>query len=303
MPSINNTPAKRALNVLLKTVDKGRREQIKRTQDARKEMLALWAAAGLEAEASSDPEAVLNKAQATSALLTARAWETAETAARKDSVRERKKPAAASANRAYLELILRAALSNKSEVVPLVERVLAASRSWSAAAATASARAYNEGHAAQVSGAQKGVWVTAFRINTCGACVALHGTVVDVGNSFNESATLGSSSPPTFGKLDMPPRHPNCGCRVVILPDEAEHATYEMRAYANEWASKAANMAPSTSRLEPPSETAKTTSMLTASDIRALPQAAYDKLKRLFLAAMVKSGVKSLWGENGSNND
>lgn len=66
----------------------------------------------------------------------------------------------------------------------------------------------------------KVMWVTHFRPGTCRTCAALHGDVVVLGTEFDHFAHLGAGKPPTvFGSLAGPPRHPNCGCRLVPFID------------------------------------------------------------------------------------
>lgn len=62
----------------------------------------------------------------------------------------------------------------------------------------------------------KKMWVTRFRPTTCRTCAKLHGSVVPLGASFDVKAHIGPGQPPkVYGDLLAPPRHPNCGCRIV----------------------------------------------------------------------------------------
>lgn len=66
----------------------------------------------------------------------------------------------------------------------------------------------------------KVMWVTHFRPTTCGTCAALHGEVRTLGTTFDPKAHFGPGKPPTtFGELAGPPRHPNCGCKLVPFID------------------------------------------------------------------------------------
>lgn len=58
------------------------------------------------------------------------------------------------------------------------------------------------------------VWIANFQNNTpCEFCIALHGTEVDLDESFPTDRNLLS----VYGDLKGPPRHPRCRCRLAIL--------------------------------------------------------------------------------------
>lgn len=92
-------------------------------------------------------------------------------------------------------------------------------------ASTATSSAYNDqklatldatGTANPLLTIQK-VWVTTFIPTTCGECAALHGTVLGTYDEFSSEVTFESGdADPSYDGLDAPPRHPNCGCEVVL---------------------------------------------------------------------------------------
>lgn len=74
----------------------------------------------------------------------------------------------------------------------------------------------------------KVMWVTHFRPGTCKTCAALHGQVRTLGAEFDHFAHFGTGNPPkVFGTLQGPPRHPNCGCRLVPYIDAEVEAQAE----------------------------------------------------------------------------
>lgn len=68
------------------------------------------------------------------------------------------------------------------------------------------------------------IWITRFRPTTCRTCAALHGTIVSLPAGFPATAHIGPGKPPlVYGDLIVPPRHPNCGCRIVPYIAGMEH--------------------------------------------------------------------------------
>jgi hypothetical protein len=110
-------------------------------------------------------------------------------------------------------------------------------------------RAYNAAklRAFEVAMAKKGVtvrkvWVTRFRPTTCRTCAALHGTVRNLSEPFPTTAHMGPGNPPNvYIDLNHPPRHPNCGCRVVPfivgMSQEPGFSLTEMQSEAVSWLS------------------------------------------------------------------
>lgn len=166
------------------------------------------------------------------------------------------------------------------------------------AASSAAARAHTE---AQVTGASMMaaespetavwlVWVTSFGPNTCGMCAALHGTKVMIGEMFDGSRTFAkhaASSP--FGSLIGPPRHPNCRCRLVVVRDgiDADH-TSSMKAAAQQWAQDHDAMVPNEWNDAEMSPLAKTTSYMTAADVRAVPPSLWESAVQTFQTCILK---------------
>lgn len=70
------------------------------------------------------------------------------------------------------------------------------------------------------------VWVCQLDDNSCGECVALHGTVLEVTQEFSDQVTFASGeADDSYDGLDAPPRHPYCGCVVVLVIDDGGDAT------------------------------------------------------------------------------
>lgn len=51
--------------------------------------------------------------------------------------------------------------------------------------------------------------------NPCATCRRLNGTTVPLGRQFDHTAE--GSTPPVFRDLFLPPRHPHCSCRIVVV--------------------------------------------------------------------------------------
>lgn len=102
---------------------------------------------------------------------------------------------------------------------------------------TAGAEGYSAAQrAAYARAAQEGgytvrlMWVTHFRPGTCGTCAALHGTTVALGEEFDPEAHFGAGRPPRpYGDFQGPPRHPNCGCRLVPYIDAVAQQQARLR--------------------------------------------------------------------------
>lgn len=75
-------------------------------------------------------------------------------------------------------------------------------------------------------GAQR-VWIA--ERDACVHCLALSGSIVDVGEPFDLSATFGTKplawEPISAGGLTGPPRHPNCRCRCAPWLGQADDTT------------------------------------------------------------------------------
>lgn len=82
------------------------------------------------------------------------------------------------------------------------------------------------------------LWVTHFRPTTCATCAALHGKNIPLGGTFSDTATFSGKAPKTYLPLAGPPRHPNCGCRVVAYVMVPKGTITAMQTYANGYWSK-----------------------------------------------------------------
>lgn len=60
------------------------------------------------------------------------------------------------------------------------------------------------------------MWLASI-LTCCRSCALLHGQIVDVGTSFAWE-NLGLTVHPHTGTLQHPPLHPNCRCRIIMLP-------------------------------------------------------------------------------------
>ncbi len=91
------------------------------------------------------------------------------------------------------------------------------------------------------------VWVTNFSPTTCGACAALHGTVVEIVEVFDGLRTFDRPLG-VYQDLLTPPRHPHCRCRIMpfvvertvaqVLEREVEPSPISpstMRDFAVQW--------------------------------------------------------------------
>lgn len=62
------------------------------------------------------------------------------------------------------------------------------------------------------------VWICALDPNSCGECIALHGSVLEVTQEFSADITFASGdAADSYDGLDAPPRHPYCGCVVILV--------------------------------------------------------------------------------------
>ena len=135
----------------------------------------------------------------------------------------------------YLGNLLSDAAKNgdsfRTQMTPLLEdqdykalKVLVSKIGLRAAAgqSVAESRASNEKRLADLAGAgvTHGVWRTTSD-NPCATCVALDGTVVELGNEFDASAGPGDMN--VYDDLVCPPRHVNCLC-VLEKTEEAANA-------------------------------------------------------------------------------
>lgn len=123
-------------------------------------------------------------------------------------------------------------------------------RSAAAAASVTTNRGYSESQIEAYARAQtelnaaggrgriiRKLWVTAFRPTTCGTCAALHGTVVDIYVEFPHGQSYEARPPRVYSNLQAPPRHPNCGCRLVPFVDGefGEVDPTAMREFGRQW--------------------------------------------------------------------
>lgn len=60
----------------------------------------------------------------------------------------------------------------------------------------------------------KKTWISHLATNTCTFCRKLHGTTIDIDDSFAQYATI-IGWKRVYGSLRTPPLHPNCQCRLV----------------------------------------------------------------------------------------
>lgn len=81
------------------------------------------------------------------------------------------------------------------------------------------------------------MWVTHFRPTTCPTCAALHGRTIPLGGTFSDDMTFAGKAPKTYVPLAGPPRHPNCGCRVVAYVSLAGTKTKpgDLQDFAQDW--------------------------------------------------------------------
>lgn len=62
------------------------------------------------------------------------------------------------------------------------------------------------------------IWICQLDPGSCGECVALHGTVVDMEEEFSDQITFASGdADDSYDGLDAPPRHPYCGCVIIMV--------------------------------------------------------------------------------------
>lgn len=167
------------------------------------------------------------------------------------------------------------------------------SNSAAAGASVASNRAYSEAQIESYIGSQSAldaegqgtrrirkVWITAFRPTTCGTCASLHGTVVDIEVQFDHAQSFAPKAPKVYMDLQAPPRHPNCGCRLVPFV-EGESGAIDpeaMRAYAKEWADTHEGMAPQTFPKQTPefSSVSNDTAFMTSADVKAMSDGQFE---------------------------
>lgn len=87
----------------------------------------------------------------------------------------------------------------------------------SAAQSVAEVRSHTEAvsNTYSLAGGTQVQWVSHIDEKTCSACVALNGTIVSIGASFNPN--LGNLKVSPYFNLVGPPRHPNCRCRLSLV--------------------------------------------------------------------------------------
>lgn len=109
------------------------------------------------------------------------------------------------------------------------------SRRAALGARTAANRAYTDGQLSvrPVERVRK-MWVANFQDGPpCLTCAALHGTVLAMSADFDPEHSYAPSPPRVYRDLAGPPRHPNCRCRLVLVPDPKDAESDRMRRYAD----------------------------------------------------------------------
>lgn len=122
--------------------------------------------------------------------------------------------------------------SGKGTNIDILRQLAALGKSFesrsAAGASTAVNRGFNEARA-QAPGRVK-VWITHTTERTCATCAALHGTVVERDEEFDETRTFGSKALTVYGDLKLPPRHPHCHCEVIVLDDRPDQTSLRQEA-------------------------------------------------------------------------
>jgi hypothetical protein len=309
-----------SLAKVISASEKSRAAQNKRAADASAAVEKIWDATARRL--SGDPSfdaATIATARSSANMEIMKAWAVASTAGAKDAAAELKaygaKPSSLEkSSTSYVEKVLSDVLASTATTGAPADTVRRAKASYSAGANVVSTRAYGEAHAATTATSDKPaqlIWVTRFRAKskssagTCPECAALHGATIRPGEEFDSNRTFGVQAPPTFEGLPTPPRHPRCGCKLVtyIPTNPAATATpASLENYARAWARTAPDMAPTSFRSAPPSEAARSSEFITASDVRNAPASFRKKVMAIFAAALAASSIKHLWGTQDADD-
>lgn len=89
----------------------------------------------------------------------------------------------------------------------------------------------------KAAGVRRKLWVTRFGPGTCPTCASLHGHIAPINGGFRYATTFRGKAPKPYLDLAGPPRHPNCRCVIVPLPDDVHHGAspQTMKAFARKW--------------------------------------------------------------------
>lgn len=89
----------------------------------------------------------------------------------------------------------------------------------------------------KAAGVRRKLWVTRFGSGTCATCASLHGHIAPIDGGFRYATTFKGTAPKPYLDLAGPPRHPNCRCVLVPLPDDIHHGASPktMKAFARKW--------------------------------------------------------------------
>lgn len=160
-----------------------------------------------------------------------------------------------------------------------------------AATSFAASRGYNEAALAEIAAIKdanpdqiiRKIWISQLSFSTCPTCAALHGTVIEVDEVFNDKQSFGKPQT-VFTTLDCPPRHPSCQCTVAIYVDTEEMIAYAAgaRKAAQDFAAESDIAAPASWRAGSPSTVATQTDHLQSADIRAASDSQFTNAIRQF---------------------
>ena len=163
-------------------------------------------------------------------------------------------------------------------------------------------------HLAQYGRHLQKMWVTSVDDRACPVCLALHGSVVDLGSSFDTEATFSEATPPkTYPEGDecpTPPRHARCRCSLVPWVEGwragTDHTPESMQADAKEQAfgelgkvpaSTAAPNAVVKAGPSPFSRSVNSPKLITGADLRRIPNGRFESALALYRACSLGRGV------------
>lgn len=109
------------------------------------------------------------------------------------------------------------------------------SRRAALSAQTAANRAFTDGQlSVRPVDRMRKMWVANFSAGTpCLTCSALHGSVIALTDTFDAERSYAPNPPRVYRDLAGPPRHPNCRCRIVLVPDPKEEEADKMQRFAD----------------------------------------------------------------------